>query len=126
MTPILDAGALIALDRGDRAMWRRLKGAMVAGVVPRTTGPVVGQVWRGVGPRQALLARALDGVDVRPVDEPLGRAAGELLAAAGMRDVVDASLALLAEHGDALFTSDPGDLAQLAACAGLHVDVVQV
>ena len=63
---------------------------------------------------------------MRAVDERLGRLAGELLAAAGARDVVDASLVLVAEHGDSLFTSDPGDLAQLAASAGLHVDIVQV
>ena len=39
-----------------------------------THGGVVGQVWRGGGARQALLARALDGIDVRAMDEQLGRA----------------------------------------------------
>jgi hypothetical protein len=43
-----------------------------------------------------------------------------------MDDVIDAALVLLAEDGDSLLTSDPADLALLAAEAGLHVDIVSV
>ena len=126
MTLILDAGALIALECGDRAMWRRMKIALVDGQVPETHGGVVGQAWRGRGARQALLARALDGVRVRPLDEELGRAAGRLLAATRGSDVIDAALVLLAEDGDLLVTSDPGDLELLAAAARRHVEIVPV
>ncbi len=53
MTFVFDSGALIALDRNDRAMWRRLKSAFLASEIPITHGGVVGQVWRGPGPRSA-------------------------------------------------------------------------
>jgi len=89
VTLVLDSGALIALEKNDRVMWRRLKAALRAGQVPVSHGGIVGQAWRGGGPRQALLAKALDGIDVRALDENLGRAAGELLARAGASDVID-------------------------------------
>lgn len=125
MTLILDSGALIGLDRGDRAMWVRLKSALLVGEPPRTHAGVLGQVWRG-GPRQARLATALPGMDVRPLDEALGRACGELLAAAGRADVIDAGIALLAADGDEIMTSDPRGLTALAEATGRHVEVVQV
>lgn len=125
MTLILDSGALIALDRNDRAMWRRLAAARVAGAAPLCHGGIVGQVWRGHGPRQARLARALEGVDIRPLDAALGRAAGELLGTAKRRDVIDAALVLLAHDGDHILTSDPDDLEPLARAAGRHVEIIQ-
>ncbi len=125
MTLILDSGALVALERHDRAMWRRLKAAHLGGSVPVSHGGVVGQVWRGGGPRQALLARALDGVDVRALDDRLGRATGELVSAARRRDVIDAALVLLAHDGDHIVTSDPDDIEPLARAAGRHVEIVR-
>jgi hypothetical protein len=122
---VLDAGALIAIDKGDRAMWRRLKSAHLAGDVPLSHGGIIGQAWRGQGPRHALLVRALAGLDVRPLDEALGRAAGELLAAAKRRDVVDAALVLLATDGDHIVTSDPDDLVPLARASGRHVEIIR-
>lgn len=124
MTLVLDAGALLALEKNDRAMWRRLKSARLAGFPPVSHGGVVGQAWRGGGPRQALLATALAGIDIRPLDGDLGRRVGGLLARVGSSDVIDAALVLLAEDGDEIVTSDPGDLAALAARADLHVDVI--
>ena len=124
MRLVLDAGAFIALERGERPMWRRFKRMLLAGTIPISHGGVVGQAWRGRGPRQALLAQALTGVDVRPLDEALGRAAGELLARAGGSDVIDAALVLLAEDDDHIITSDPDDIAALAGAAGRHVEVV--
>ena len=73
---------------------------------------------------QALLAKALEGIDVRPLDAPLGRLAGELLARSGTNDVVDAALVLLAEDGDDIVTSDTEDLEPLAALAGRHVELL--
>ena len=125
VTLILDSGALIALERNDRAMWRRLKSAMLAESIPVTHGGVVAQVWRGTGPRQALLAEALAGVDVRPLNDRLGRAAGELLSRSRTSDAIDAALVLLAADGDHIVTSDVGDLEPLAALAGRHVELVQ-
>jgi hypothetical protein len=125
MSLVLDSGALIALERGDRAMWRRLKAALRDGNPVLAHGGVVGQAWRGRGSRQALLAKALAGVDVRPLDDELGRAAGALLALTGGSDVVDAALVLVAEDGDHLVTSDPGDLEPLAAAAGRHIEIIR-
>jgi len=123
---VLDSGALIALEKNDRAMWRRLKAALLAKSVPLTHGGIVGQAWRGGGPRQALLARALAGIDVRPLDERLGRTAGSLLARGDSIDVIDAALVLLAEDGDDIVTSDPEDLEPLAAQLGRHVELLRV
>jgi hypothetical protein len=124
MTLILDSGALLALERHDRAMWRRLKAALLAESVPVSHGGIVGQVWRGRGPRQARLAKALASIDVRPLDERLGRAAGELLAAGRRHDVIDAALVLLATDGDQIVTSDPRDIAPLARASGRHIEIV--
>lgn len=124
MTLVLDSGALIALERGGRAMWRRLKAAHLAGRVPLSHGGVVGQAWRGRGPRQTLLSTALTAIDVRPLDDALGRAAGELLAVSKRADVIDAALVLLASDGDEILTSDPDDIEALAAASGRHVEVI--
>jgi len=121
---VLDSGALIALERDQRPMWTRLKAAYVAGDVPVTHAGVLGQVWRS-DPRQARLARALRGIDVRPVDARLGRSAGVLLGEAGLSDVIDAALVLLSTDGDDIITSDPDDLTRLAAAAGRHVELLR-
>ena len=123
MSLVLDAGALIALERGERASWVRLKAAYVRGEVPLTNAAILGQVWRS-GPRQARLSQALAGMDVRPIDEDLGRAAGVLLGAARMSDLIDASIVLIAQDGDEIITSDSEDLEPLAAASGRHVELV--
>ena len=126
MTLVMDAGALVALDKGDSAMWERLKIARASGASLVSHGGVVGQAWRGRGPRQARLAMALQAIDIRPLDDALGRAAGALLATAGLADVIDAALVLLAQDGDTVLTSDPEDFEQLARAADRHVDIVRV
>ncbi|HUS61888.1 MAG TPA: hypothetical protein VMY34_06800, partial [Acidimicrobiales bacterium] len=123
VTLVLDAGALIALERGERGMWTRLKAAVLAGEVPRTHAGVLGQVWRG-GARQARLSRALTGIDVQPLDELLARAAGELLGDVQLSDVIDAAVALLSNDGDEIVTLDREDLERLVAAAGRHVELI--
>jgi len=124
VTLVLDAGALIALERGDRTMWGRLKLALNSGQVPISHGGVIGQVWRGRGPREALLSRALAAVEVRALDGSLGRKAGELLSLARKRDVIDAAVVLCAVDGDLIVTSDPEDIETLARAARLSVDLI--
>jgi hypothetical protein len=126
VTLVLDSGAMIALERNDRSMWGRLKRALQNEDPPVTHGGIVGQVWRGKGPRQSLLAIALRGLDVRALDESLGRASGELLARSGTSDVIDASLMLLAEDGDEILTSDVEDFVRLAEAHRKNVEVVGV
>jgi hypothetical protein len=111
----LDAGALIALDRGDRRMIALLQLVMEQGRGIRVPAGVVGQAWRG-GARQAILARFLRSrqVELPALDEPLARAAGELCGLTGTADVVDASVVLVARRtGDGILTSDPEDLRRL-------------
>lgn len=124
MTIILDAGAFVAVERGDRDLVAIIKRERLADRVPVTHGGVVGQVWRGGTGRQTNLARLLAGVDVEPLDDALGRRAGVLLGAAGTSDVIDAAVVLLARDGDEIHTSDPGDLTTLANTAGLHIELV--
>lgn len=126
MTIVLDAGALVALERGERSLAALLKRELLAGRAPVTHGGVVGQVWRGGTGRQAPLARALAGVETVPLDDALGRRAGVLLGRAGRDDVIDAAVVLLAADGDWVLTSDPGDLHGLAAAAGTHLELVTV
>lgn len=123
MSLVLDSGGLVALERNERPMWVRLKAAQIDGDLPLTHAGVLAQVWRG-GPRQARLSQALEGIDVRALDEPLGRAAGQLLAAAGLADVIDAGVVLLATDGDEIVTADHEDLGLLAAASGRHVELI--
>ena len=126
MSLVLDAGALIAVERADRDVMALIKQELLNRKSPITHGAIVGQVWRGGGGRQASLARLLPALDVVALDAALGRRAGVLLGRAGMNDVMDASLVLLAADGDFLITSDPHDLERLAHVTGLHIDIVPV
>ena len=115
---ILDAGALVAVDRDDRAMMARLRASQRHGLELRTNAMVLAQAWRDGHGRQVNLARLLQATDVRAVTQRDGRAAGELQAAAGTADAVDATVVLMAARGDRVLTSGPGDIARLAAAAG--------
>ena len=121
---VLDAGAFIALERADRAMAARLRTAQQAGLGLRSTGVVISQVWRDPVGRQANLARLLKSVDVRAVDERLGRASGVLLGVAGTKDAVDASVVAVSAAGDRILTSDPKDISPLVAASGRSIHVV--
>lgn len=126
MSVVLDAGALLAVERGDRKLVAVIKDELEAGRAPLTHGGVIGQVWRGGSGRQARLARALRGTHVRALDRELGQRAGVLLGRAGRSDVIDAAVVLLAEDGDEIFTADPADLRDLAFAAGRIVDLIEV
>jgi hypothetical protein len=114
---ILDAGALVAVDRDDRAMMARLRASQRHGLELRTNSMVVAQVWRDQHGRQVNLAQLLRAVDVRAVSQRDGRDAGVLQAAAGTADAIDATVVLLAAPGDRIVTSDPADITLLAAAA---------
>ena len=121
---VLDAGAFVAVDKGDRPMVARLRAAQRNGVGLRSNGAVVAQVWRDSAGRQVQLARLLRSVDVKPVDQGLGRKAGALIGRAGAGDAVDATVVAIALSGDRILTSDPGDIKALVAVSGLPVLVV--
>jgi hypothetical protein len=111
----LDTGALIALERGDGRMIALLRAVAAKRGRFRVPAGVVGQAWRD-GSRQAVLARFLRSsqVELRPLDGTLARACGELCAATGTADVIDASVIVSArEHRDPIITSDAEDLRRL-------------
>lgn len=126
MTVLVDAGALIAIERGDRDVIALVKRERLREASIRSHGGIVGQVWRGGRDGQVRIARFLAGADIAPLDDLLGRRAGVLLGRAGASDVVDAALVVLADDGDEILTSDPADIARLAADHGAHVEIVEV
>jgi hypothetical protein len=123
---VLDAGAFVAVERGDRDVVALVKRERLAGRAPLTCGGVVAQVWRGGQGRQVPLARLLAGVEVVPVDDNLGRRAGILLGRSGLSDAIDAAVVCIAADGDDILTSDPGDLVALAEAADIHVELIPV
>lgn len=126
MSIVLDAGALVAVERNDRDMIALIKRERQHDRAPSTHGGVIGQVWRGGRGRQANLARLIRGVDVRPLDEDFGRRIGVLLGASAGDDVTDAGVVLLAADGDEIYTSDSSDLRSLAEAARIHVELIEV
>ncbi|MBA2389029.1 MAG: PIN domain-containing protein [Geodermatophilaceae bacterium] len=126
MALTLDAGALIAIDRGDRRMHVLLAEAVRRRQVVTVPAPVIGQAWRD-GARQARLARALAGCRTEPTHGGQARAAGELLARTGLSDVVDALVVLsAATRGDEIVTSDPDDLGTLASAVPGRIVITAV
>lgn len=105
-------------------MVARLRMAEREGLELRSTGVVVAQVWRDASGRQAELARLLKSVDVRAVDQRLGREAGMLLGRAGADDAVDASVVAVSASGDRIVTSDPDDIRTLVSASGRSTFVV--
>jgi predicted nucleic acid-binding protein len=114
---VLDAGAMIALERNDRALWAVLKTSAQVGddvLVPST---VLAQVWRNRS-TQNNVARALRHCVIADFD-PVARLVGELCGRAGTSDICDAHVALVAAtRAYALYTSDPQDLRRLIKAFG--------
>ncbi len=65
---VLDAGALIAIERGDRKVLALCKIATVDGASVVVPTGVIGQVWRD-GARQAQIARLIEAIGT--IVEPL-------------------------------------------------------
>lgn len=111
----LDAGALIALDRGDKRLIALLTRALAQRLKIRVPSGVVGQAWRD-GRVHLALARFLriEEVEISPLDEQLARACGELCGATDTSDIIDASVVILArQRRDHIITSDPHDIRRL-------------
>jgi predicted nucleic acid-binding protein len=112
---VLDAGALIAVERGDRDTAAVIEAARQEHRSVVVPAGVVGQVWRGGG-RQVRLARLLNARDVlvEPLTDAAARAAGVLCGTGGTTDVIDASVVLIARrHGATVVSSDRVDLEAL-------------
>ncbi len=121
-----DAGALIAAERGDREMLALHAACLDEGIIPTVPAPVIAQVWRG-GARQALLSRLLSPCRVEAMGEAQALRVGELAATSGVQDVVDLAVVEGAlRRGDVVVSSDPDDLAAVAADAGTRLSVLRI
>ena len=125
MTAVLDAGALIAIDKRDRTVGAMLRVLQREGVPVNTSAAAVAQVWRDGG-RQANLARVLPGVDIAPLDELAAKKVGELLRASASTDLVDAHVALLVTQEGSVLTSDDDDIKTLLRARRVKARVVHV
>jgi hypothetical protein len=64
---------------------------------------------------------------VEPLDEPTARASGQLLGRAKSADAIDASVTVGAmRRGDAIVTSDRGDIEALANAVGRLVNIIAI
>lgn len=119
---VLDTGALVALERGARAMDVLLVQARRQGATLTVPAGCVAQAWRDPR-RQARLANFLRGsnVDIVALDADDARRVGLLLAASGTTDVVDAHVAVCAlRRSGPVLTSDPEDIKALAPTVRVH------
>jgi hypothetical protein len=115
VTLVLDAGALIAVERGDRETAALIEVGRQDGHEVIVPAGAVAQIWRN-GSRQARVARLLDAneVSVEPLTDAAARAAGMLCGASETSDVVDASVVITARRYKAtVISSDRADLVRL-------------
>lgn len=109
----LDAGALIAYERGDARVRGILVTAYARGFVPTIPAIALAEVWRGDA-KDARVARLLKASSIEVVDERSAREAGRLRRATSGAGTIDACIAVgVRRRGDAVATSDPGDMRML-------------
>jgi predicted nucleic acid-binding protein len=121
---VLDAGALIAIERGDRKMIAMAEQARKVGatVIPAS---VLAQVWRG-GVKAARLAKAIKASEIDVLNEDRAREVGQRLGARGGSDIADAHVVCCAIQGrTAIVTSDLDDTKALIE-PGEEIELVLV
>ena len=123
---VYDSGALIALgDRRDPAASERHNRRIGRGLKILVPTVVAAQVVRKPA-TQAPLMLALKGCSLVPFTTHHHVPVGELLAASGTADVIDAFVALLAAREQAsVVSSDPDDIGHLLSCLGVRRAVLQ-
>jgi predicted nucleic acid-binding protein len=118
---VLDAGVLIAHERGDRSPAAWLDRAAREGVDIAVAAPTIAEVWRD-GARQARLARLLNVCRIIDCDRQLARSGGEIMARASSHETLDAIVVAAAVIvGGAVLTEDLSDLTPLGAAAGVRI-----
>jgi predicted nucleic acid-binding protein len=109
----LDAGALIAYERGEARIREILATGYARGLVPTVPAIALAEVWRGDA-KDARVARLLKACSIEQLDERAARAAGSLRRATPSAGTVDACIAVgVRRRGDAIATSDPNDMRTL-------------
>lgn len=119
----LDAGALIALDRGDRRVLAILARSAELGERVTVPATALAQAMRRPA-KQARLSRLIrqTTTDLHPLDGPDATSVGLLLAASRTADIVDAHVVVCARRNEqVIVTSDPVDLRRLDPGATLIV-----
>lgn len=120
---VYDAGALIAAERNDRALWADHRVRLEQGMIPIVPTAVVAQVSRS--PRQVQLRCLLRGCDVADLDEDTAHRVGRILAQACTSDIVDgAVVAAAAVRFAAVVTSDRADIAHLLQATGTDLPIM--
>lgn len=125
----LDTGALIAAEKGKRRILGILQAAALADIPVYVPATALAEFWRA--PSKAMAMRSLLAeCHVLPLTLSESEALGVVLGRLGRRAgplFVDASVALFAAlHAPVLYTSDPVDLTDICARAGLDVRVLGV
>lgn len=109
----LDAGALVAYERGQERIRRILEVSYERGFVPTIPVVALAEVWRGDA-KDARVARLLKACSVESLDERTARQAGSLRRATPDAGAIDACIAVgVRRRGDAIATSDPSDMRAL-------------
>jgi predicted nucleic acid-binding protein len=109
----LDAGALIAYERGDERIREILAVAYARGLVPTIPAIALAEVWRGDA-KDARVARLLKACSIEAVDERLAREGGRLRRAIPGAGTIDACIAVgVHRRGDVIATSDADDMRAL-------------
>jgi predicted nucleic acid-binding protein len=125
MSVVYDAGALIAAERSDRAVWADHRARLELGLVPATTAPVVAQVSRSG--RQVQLRRFLRGCDIVAFEGDEAHDIGALAGRSGSVDVVDVHVVAVAHRRRcSVLTSDENDLEPIADAVRPRVPVIRV
>lgn len=114
----LDTGALIAFERDKPIVRGLLEEAWAADVAVLVPAVVVAAAWRG-GARSARVARLLGASTIQPLFENIARKAGVACGLVRGATAIDAIVVASAnESRTAIVTTDPDDLALLAAHFG--------
>jgi len=112
---ILDAGVFIALHNPSQreVVVAVVEALLAVGTTPATNEAALAQAWRDSA-TQVPMTRLLAAVSIHPFGD--SKAIGLRCARTGTSDVVDASLAVLADQLElSILTTDPDDMARLGA-----------
>jgi predicted nucleic acid-binding protein len=119
----LDAGALIAYERGEARVREILAVAYARGLVPTIPAIALAEVWRGDA-KDARVARLLKACSIETADERLAREAGRLRRVTPGAATIDACIAVgVTRRRDAIATSDPDDMRRLLGSGFTILDV---
>lgn len=125
MTVVYDAGALVAADRSDRAMWAMHRRLLQRKVKPVTTAAVVAQVSR-TG-RQMQLRRFLEPCTIVPLSADEAHEIGALARRSGVANVVDVHVvAVAARRRVGVVTSDVDDLRPIVAALATPIPLFPI